>query len=83
MIKKTETELLQDQIVLLQRRLIENGRMLEFVNTRNAMLQKTCQAAGAELRELQAKARNRGGNVVFAWWVVLWVLAAVITWVAS
>lgn len=82
MIKTKEIEL-RDQVALLQGRLLENGRMLGLANARNAMLEKACRAAGAELRELQAEASKREVAKLAVCWAGLWVLAGVLTWVAS
>lgn len=83
MIKNTETESLREQVTLLQGRLLENGRMLGMANARNAVLEKACKAAGAELRELQAEASKREVAKLAVCWAGLWVLAGVLTWVAS
>lgn len=83
MIKKTETESLREQVTLLQGRLLENGRMLGLANARNAVLEKACKTAGAELRDLQAEASRREVTKLVVCCVALWVLAGVLTWVAA
>lgn len=82
MIKTKETEL-RDQVALLQGRLLENGRMLGLANARNAMLEKACRAAGAELRELQDEASKRELTKLVVLLAGMWIMAGVLAWVAA
>lgn len=59
MSRSTEIEILRAEGDMLRRRLLENGRITSFVNSRNAELVRTARLAGDELRALQQRERKR------------------------
>lgn len=80
MIKKTETESLRDQIALLQRQVLAYRGMLQIVTRSRAPLTKAAQAAGDELRELQARERKRSDRTIKRMVVLTGMVAFVAFW---